>query len=235
MRYISKAAPLAASSEPRTLSVSTSNPESKVRNLKFSDVLVGEVWMCSGQSNMGFKLADDWNGDLEAAASKLPSLRLITEPNLGTQEMQNDFKGQWQPSTPDAALKFSAVGFLYGRYLHETLNVPVGLINNAWGGSAGEAWVRREALENDPRFKLLMDTAAILTLSGENDYTGNTTVTAGTLHLAVNGRLGFTLGAASGACNILSGTGAVILDGDFAIDTAADFSKETGTLGASPT
>ena len=159
-KWTVKLAPVVASSEPRTLSVSTSNTESKVRNLKFSDVLVGEVWMCSGQSNMGFKLADDWNGDLEAAASKLPNLRLITVPNLGTQEMQDDFKGQWQISTPDAALKFSAVGFLYGRYLHQTLNVPVGLINNAWGGSAAEAWVRRESLEDDPRFKLLMETTA---------------------------------------------------------------------------
>ena len=155
-KWVAKLAPLDASAEPRTLSVSSSNHQ----NLKFADVLVGEVWLCSGQSNMGFKLADDWNGDLEASASKLPNLRLITVPNLGTQELQNDFKGQWQISTPDAALKFSAVGFLYGRYLQETLNVPVGLINNAWGGSAAEAWVRRESLEHDPRFNLLMDTAA---------------------------------------------------------------------------
>ena len=159
-KWIARLAPLPACSEPRALSVSSSNPESKMSNLKIADVLVGEVWMCSGQSNMGFRLADDWNGDLETAASKLPKLRLITVPSVGTQEMQDDFKGQWQISTPETAMKFSAVGFLYGRYLHETLNVPVGLINNAWGGSAAEAWVRRKSLDDDPRFKLLMETTA---------------------------------------------------------------------------
>lgn len=121
------------------------------------DVLVGEVWMCSGQSNMGFQLAQDWNGDLEAAASKLPNLRLIKVPQVGTQELKDDFKGAWRASTPETAKAFSAVGFLYGRYLHEILGVPVGLIDNAWGGSAAEAWVRRESLEKDPRFQRLME------------------------------------------------------------------------------
>src|SRR5258708_11037589 len=113
--------------------------------------------MCSGQSNMGFTLSGDWNGYFEAAASKLPHLRLIKVPQVGTQELQNDFKGQWKASNASSASSFSAVGFLYGRYLHQILGVPVGLIDNSWGGSAAEAWVRRESLEKDPRFKLLMD------------------------------------------------------------------------------
>src|SRR5258708_27128918 len=113
--------------------------------------------MCSGQSNMGFTLSGDWNGYFEAAASKLPHLRLIKVPQVGTQELQNDFKGQWKASSANSASTFSAVGFLYGRYLHQILGVPVGLIDNSWGGSAAEAWVRRESLEKDPRFKLLMD------------------------------------------------------------------------------
>ncbi|HEY5914540.1 MAG TPA: sialate O-acetylesterase [Verrucomicrobiae bacterium] len=120
------------------------------------DVLVGEVWMCSGQSNMGFTLAGDWNGDLEAAASKLSNLRLIKVPQVGTQQLQTDFKGEWKASTPESASGFSAVGFFFGRYLHTILGVPVGLIDNAWGGSAAEAWVRRESLEKDPRFERLM-------------------------------------------------------------------------------
>jgi sialate O-acetylesterase len=123
------------------------------------DVLIGEVWMCSGQSNMGFTLGNDWNGDIEAAASKLPNLRLIRVPNVGTQELKTDFKGQWRASNAESAKPFSAVGFLFGRYLHEILGVPVGLIDNAWGGSAAEAWVRRTTLENDPRFRPLMAVA----------------------------------------------------------------------------
>ncbi|MBI4625949.1 MAG: sialate O-acetylesterase [Verrucomicrobia bacterium] len=150
-RWTVKLAPVAANATPQTLTIAGSTKR------MIQDVLVGEVWMCSGQSNMGFKLNGDWNGDLEAAASKLPNLRLISVPQVGTQELQNDFKGQWRASTPDSAKSFSAVGFLYGRYIHEIVGVPVGLIDNAWGGSAAEAWVRRESLERDPRFKLLME------------------------------------------------------------------------------
>ena len=152
-KWVVKLAPLPANATPRTLTVVGST------KLEVSDVLVGEVWMCSGQSNMGFTLARDWNGDLEAAAAKLPNLRLISIPRVGTQELLKDFKGQWQPSTTAAALNFSALGFLYGRYLHEILNVPVGLIDNSWGGSAAEAWVRRSSLENNPRFKQLLAAA----------------------------------------------------------------------------
>jgi len=131
---------------------------------EIQDVLVGEVWMCSGQSNMGFTLSQDWNGDLEAAASDIPGLRLITAPLNGTQAMQTDYlpgdASHWRLATPAAALKFSAIGFLYGRYLHQILHVPVGLIDNAWGGSSAEAWVRRSSLQQDPRFKLLMEQTA---------------------------------------------------------------------------
>lgn len=143
------------------------------RTLK--DILIGEVWMCSGQSNMGFTLGNDWKGDLEALTANLPGLRLVTVPIVGTQELQNDFKGQWAASTPGNCKNFSAVGFFFGRYLHQALGVPVGLINNAWGGSAAEAWVRRSSLEKDPRFKALMERtvqqeAAAITAKAKTDY-----------------------------------------------------------------
>jgi len=150
-RWEVKLDPVPANATPGSISITGST------NRKIEDVLVGEVWMCSGQSNMGFQLSSDWNGDIEAAASDLPNLRLIKVPNVGTQELQNDFKGEWRASNADSAKSFSAVGFLYGRYLHNILHVPVGLIDNAWGGSAAEAWVRRSSLEKDPRFKLLME------------------------------------------------------------------------------
>ena len=154
-KWTVKLAPQPANSTPQTLSISGSSKR------EIQDVLIGEVWMCSGQSNMGFTLVQDWNGDLEAAASDLPGLRLIEAPLGGTQELQNDFKpgerGHWRAATPATAIRFSAVGFLFGRYLHEILHVPVGLINNSWGGSSAEAWVRRSTLEQDPRFKLLME------------------------------------------------------------------------------
>ena len=150
-KWTVKLVPQAANATPQTLTITGSSKR------EIQDVLIGEVWMCSGQSNMGFTLKDDWNGDLEAAASVLPNLRLIKVPQLGTQELKTDFKGAWQSSTPESCRNFSALGFLYGRYLHQVLHVPVGLIDNAWGGSAAEAWIRRSTIESDPRFKTLMD------------------------------------------------------------------------------
>jgi len=145
---------MTANDKPQTLTISGTEKK------EIQDVLVGEVWMCSGQSNMGFTLAGDWNGDIDAAASRLPNLRLIKVPQVGTQELQDDFKGQWRASTPETARNFSAVGFYFGRYVHCILGVPVGLIDNAWGGSAAEAWVRRQSLEQDGRFKPLMESTA---------------------------------------------------------------------------
>lgn len=145
---------VAANATPQTLTIAGSSTRT------IQDVLIGEVWMCSGQSNMQWTLARDYHGDIEAAASKFPNLRLIKVPQVGTQELKTDFKGEWRAANPEVARNFSAIGFLYGRYLHQILGVPVGLIDNAWGGSAAEAWVRRTTIENEPRFKALMESTA---------------------------------------------------------------------------
>jgi sialate O-acetylesterase len=123
---------------------------------ELQNILVGEVWLCSGQSNMGFNLGSVWDADLDIATAKYPGLRIISVPNVGTQELQDDFKGQWEECSPTNVAAFTAVGYHYGRVLHEMLGVPVGLIDNAWGGSACEAWVRRDVLERDARFKAMI-------------------------------------------------------------------------------
>ncbi len=151
-RWTVKLDPLDASAKPATLTIEGTSKR------EISDVLVGEVWMCSGQSNMGMTVRGDWKAQVETLASNHPNLRLITVPRVGTQELQTDFNGKWEAANPDNCGNFSAVGFFFGRYLHEILGVPVGLINNSWGGSAAEAWVRRESLEKDPRFAKLMET-----------------------------------------------------------------------------
>jgi sialate O-acetylesterase len=140
-----------ANAKPVTLSIKGTS--SKV----LKNVLVGEVWICSGQSNMQWSVQSSWDADLEIATAKFPNIRLISVPQVGTQEPQQDFKGAWVECSPQTVGGFSAVGYFYGRVLHQMLDVPVGLINNAWGGSAAEAWVRRDVLEKDPRFKLLME------------------------------------------------------------------------------
>jgi len=123
---------------------------------ELQNILIGEVWLCSGQSNMGFNLGSVWDADLDIATAKHPGLRIISVPNVGTQELQDDFKGQWEECSPTNVAAFTAVGYHYGRVLHEMLGVPVGLIDNAWGGSACEAWVRRDVLERDARFKAMI-------------------------------------------------------------------------------
>ena len=108
------------------------------------DVLIGEVWICSGQSNMGMKVSGSKDADLEKLAANFPKIRLISVPQVGTQEPQDDFRGEWKVCTPDTVGNISAVGYFFGRQLHETLNVPIGLIDDAWGGSACEAWIPRQ-------------------------------------------------------------------------------------------
>ena len=150
-KWLVKLDPLPANDQPQIITISDGS-----QTIRVKDVLIGEVWMCSGQSNMGFQVRDDWNADVELAAANYPKLRLMYVPHIGTQELQDNFKGQWNPATPKTAATFSAVGFFYGRYLQQILGVPVGLIDNSWGGSAAEAWVRRSSLEGDSRFTALM-------------------------------------------------------------------------------
>jgi len=153
-KWTVKLDPLPASAEPHKLVVQGTSTR------EINDVLVGEVWLCSGQSNMGFRLATARNGDLEMLTSHYPQLRLISVPNVGTQVLQTNFNGAWTNATPDTAGAFSAIGFMFGRYLHQSLQVPVGIINNAWGGSQIDAWLPRSALAGEPRFKARMDEVA---------------------------------------------------------------------------
>ena len=151
-KWTVKLDPVPASATPATMSITGSSSRS------LSDILVGEVWLCSGQSNMGFTVGRTRDADVEMLGCKHPNIRLISVPNVGTQELQNDFNGQWEACTPESVKEFTAVGFFFGRLLHQMLDVPVGLIDNAWGGSSCEAWVSRDVLEKDARFKDMIAT-----------------------------------------------------------------------------
>lgn len=145
-----KLAPMEASSEPRTMTVTGKN------TLTLEDVLVGEVWVCSGQSNMGMNVAGCWNADLDIRTAKYPGIRLITNPNPGSQEPQATFNGKWEACAPETVPGFSAAGYFFGRTLHQVLNVPIGLIDNAWGGSACEAWIRRDLFKGQEIYQPLL-------------------------------------------------------------------------------
>ena len=124
--------------------------------ITLGDVLVGEVWICSGQSNMAWPLDRATDGDLEVAAANHPNIRLISVPQVGTQEPQKDFRGAWAACSPETAGSFSAVGYFFGRQVHQTLGVPVGLIDDAWGGSSCEAWIPRDRLAAGGKFADLL-------------------------------------------------------------------------------
>ena len=136
---------------PHEMSI-TAGGETKI----FKDILVGEVWVCSGQSNMQWPVSNSNDQDLEALSANYPNIRLITVPQVGTQEPQDDFEGKWEACTSESVTSFSAVGYFFGRQLHQTLDVPIGLIDNAWGGSAAEAWVKRDRFEADERWSPLL-------------------------------------------------------------------------------
>ena len=136
---------------PHTLTVEGNNTQT------FQDVLIGEVWVCSGQSNMQWNVRQANDADLAIATADLGHIRLISVPQVGTQEPQWNFTGEWAVCSPENVGDFSAVGFFFGRQLHQTLHIPVGLIDNAWGGSACEAWIDRNLLSSDDRFKPLIE------------------------------------------------------------------------------
>ena len=126
--------------------------------IKFSDVLVGEVWVCSGQSNMQWSVNASNDPDIERLAAKYPKIRMINFPQVGTQDVKwSHDDRKWRVCTPETVGGSSAVGYFVARQLQQTIGVPVGMINNAWGGSACEAWVRRDVLNADPLYKPLMD------------------------------------------------------------------------------
>lgn len=128
--------------------------------VRIADVLIGEVWICSGQSNMAWKVSSAYDPDLEALAANHPRIRMINFPQVGTQEPVWEHPAStWTVCSPQTVSNFSAVGYFFGRQLHETLDVPIGLINNAWGGSACEAWISRPELEQAGKYSALLKRA----------------------------------------------------------------------------
>jgi sialate O-acetylesterase len=132
---------------PYTLTISTSD-----KTIELKDVLAGEVWVCSGQSNMEFPVESSNNAQAEIAAAKYPNLRLFTVEKATSGEPLQDVTGQWVVCTPETVGDFSAVGYFFGRDLLKSGVKPIGLIDTTWGGTPAEAWTSIEALKSDPDF-----------------------------------------------------------------------------------
>jgi sialate O-acetylesterase len=115
------------------------------------NVLIGEVWLCSGQSNMEWTVRQSDNPEEEAAAANYPQIRHIKIPHVPADSPQSDVMSSgWQETSPDTVSNFTAVGYYFGRHLHKELNVPVGLIGSNWGGTRIEPWTPPAGFKHVP-------------------------------------------------------------------------------------
>ena len=125
-------------------------------DITLRNILVGDVWLCSGQSNMEMRVSECNNAETEIKAADYPEIRLLSVPARGTQEPQCDFKGQWVQCNPETVERFSGVAYFFGRRLQKEINIPVGLIHCSWGASSCEAWIKRSVLESHPQYKNML-------------------------------------------------------------------------------
>ncbi len=144
---------------PYTITFKASN------QIKVEDVLLGEVWLASGQSNMEFFVSKTRNAsytgvinyEQEMKDANFPMIRQIDVANRNADEPQQDFKGDWKLCSPQTVDTFSAVAYYFAREIHKATGYPVGIINSTWGGTAVESWTKKEVLENDKDFKVLIE------------------------------------------------------------------------------
>ena len=125
-------------------------------SVTFDNVLIGDVWVCSGQSNMAFAVASSNNAAEEVAAARHPEIRLFTVASRVAQEPISEVQGWWVECSPRTVGSFSAVGYFFGRHLRQELEVPIGLIDSSWGGTPAESWTPREVLEADEDFRPIL-------------------------------------------------------------------------------
>jgi sialate O-acetylesterase len=127
----------------------------KAKNaITINDVLVGEVWVCSGQSNMEFTVRSSINAQQEMAAANYPMIHhFLVEKDVSAKPLDDIKAGDWKVCSPETVGDFTAVGFYFARELYNQLKVPIGLIHTSWGGTESETWTSREAFESSDEFK----------------------------------------------------------------------------------
>lgn len=169
-KWIGTLQPLAAESSGRTITVKTGRKDLQA---EARDVLVGDVWLCSGQSNMEMGIGSI-NEDEEIADADFPGIRLLTIPQKTAFQPQESFDADWAPCSPENLRGqgkwggFSAVAYFFGKHLHRELEIPIGLIHSSWGGTQAEGWTSAEALTPFPAFHdQLAEVAAIANSTAE--------------------------------------------------------------------
>src|SRR5262249_51978075 len=134
---------MAANDKPQSLTISGQN------KIELKNILVGDVWICSGQSNMQWSVAAAQDSQKEIAAADIPQVRFILVPLVQRPQAAGpDINAHWAACSPTTVANFSAVGYFFGRELNKELKVPIGLISNAWGGRRIEPFTPPDAVKD---------------------------------------------------------------------------------------
>jgi sialate O-acetylesterase len=151
-----------ASEKPYDITIEANN------KIILHNVLIGEVWICSGQSNMYFPVGKEegtWktgvkNYEEEITNATYPNIRIFTVLTKASSKPLDDVTGTWAACSPSTVKTFSAVAYFFGRNLYQKLNIPIGLISSSWGGTKAEAWTSQNVLEENPDFLSILENDA---------------------------------------------------------------------------
>lgn len=153
---------MSADTTPREMTVAGRDNE-----LRFTNVVVGDVWLCSGQSNMEWRLDPTTGCETEIASSANPDIRLLSVGDKIAFEEQEDIdSGQWVECKPETSRVFSAVGYYFGKFIHAETGVPVGLIDSSWGGTDIETWTSWNIMSTTKDYAQYADARSPLEASG---------------------------------------------------------------------
>lgn len=144
--------PMSASAEPREMVVAIGE-----KTFKIADILVGEVWVASGQSNMGSPVSSLQNAAEVLSKAADPQLRFFTVVKKTADKPQSDLKGKWELSSPDNAKGFSAVAYFFAREIREKMKCPVAILHSSWGGTSIETWISLKGLKQTPPITKMLD------------------------------------------------------------------------------
>ncbi len=141
--------PMAAGG-PHTMTVGGTN------RIELGNVMVGEVWLCSGQSNMAMTVSRCKDPNAERGGATFPGIRMMTVKRVTAETPQGDCEGTWTVCSPETVGRFSGTAYFFGRALHKALDVPVGLINASWGGTPVQAWTADQPQRDEPKLQPLL-------------------------------------------------------------------------------
>ena len=136
---------------PYRLTVKSSKEE-----LTFDDVFIGEVWICSGQSNMEFRVRSAMDAMSEIAEPNYPEIRSFNVVQEMAHTPKSNLKGKWEVCSPTTVSDFSTVGYFFAKELYQKLHIPIGFINTSWGGTDIETWISMDVMDGFPKYEKLL-------------------------------------------------------------------------------